>query len=160
MNTRKLTHPVFTGIIAVAFCLLGQPAMADSGNQVPRPVKVLEGHLTITVDMQTGEYEFTDWAWASHTGLNSNSGAGVLDLTTGVFLSGTGLIVAANGDTISWTVGGNLPNTVLYTGGTGRFEGVTGSISVFVASQTLLSDNGDGTMTFLMTYTGAGTIIY
>lgn len=134
--------------------------MADSGNQVPRPVKVLEGHLTITVDMQTGEYEFTDWAWASHTGLNSNSGAGVLDLTTGVFLSGTGLIVAANGDTISWTVGGNLPNTVLYTGGTGRFEGVTGSISVFVASQTLLSDNGDGTMTFLMTYTGAGTIIY
>jgi len=160
MKTRKLIQSILIGLITVAACLLARPVAADPGQQVPRPVKVLEGHLTITVDMQTGEYEFTDWAWASHTGLNSNSGAGVLDLATGIFVSGSGVIIAANGDTISWTVGGDIPNTVIYTGGTGRFEGVAGGLSVFVTSQTLLSNNGDGTMTFLMTYTGEGIIIY
>jgi hypothetical protein len=133
------------------------PAVAD--NSVPRPVKVQEGHLTITFDPLTGAYEFTDWGWASHTGLNTNSGAGFLDPLTGLFLSGSGLIIAANGDTISWTVG-SVPNTVVYTGGTGRFEGVTGGLAVTVTSQTLLSVNTDGTVTLLMTYTGQGTIIY
>jgi hypothetical protein len=146
-------------LVTLVACLLAKPAMASLDNPVPRPVKVLEGHLTITVDPLTGEYEFTDWAWASHTGLNTNSGAGVLDLGTGLFVSGSGVIIAANGDTIGWTVGA-IPNTVVYTGGTGRFEGVTGGIAVFVTSQTLLSVNPGGTLTFLMTYTGKGIISY
>lgn len=159
MNIRKLTQSLLlTGVILGAG-LFGGPAPANAGNQVPRPVKVLEGHLTITIDQATGEYEFTDWAWASHTGLNTNSGSGILDPVSGLFLSGSGLIIAANGDTISWKVG-SVPNTVVYTGGTGRFEGVTGGLSVFVTSQTFLSDNLDGTVTLLMTYEGEGTIIY
>ena len=159
MKTLKLTRSALIASVVIAACLLVRPTTASLSNPVARPVKVLEGHLTITVDLSTGEYEFTDWACASHTGLNTNSGAGVLDLGTGLFVSGSGLIIAANGDTISWEVG-TTPNAVVYTGGTGRFEGVSGGISVVVTSQTLLSDNGDGTVTFLMTYEGEGTIIY
>jgi hypothetical protein len=84
----------------------------------------------------------------------------VLDLNTGVFLSGTGVLVAADGDTIDWKVADDGINTVVYTGGTGRFGGVTGRFPVTITSQTLISMNSDGTLTFLMTYEGNGTITY
>jgi hypothetical protein len=82
----------------------------------------------------------------------------VLNLATGEFLSGTGVVIAANGDTLDWVVGD--PNTVVYTGGTGRFEGVTGGFLVVPTSQTLLSVNADGTLTLAIDYEGNGTITY
>jgi len=115
--------------------------------------------LTIVVEPLTGSYHFTDWGWATHTGLFTNSGSGVVNLATGEFVSGTGLVFAANGDTLSWTFG-TTPNTVVYTGGTGRFQGVTGGFLGVITSATLLSSNPDGTLTFAMTYDGSGTITY
>ena len=158
-STRTITHNALITAFILAACLVVRPAAASLKNPVTRPVKVIEGHLTITIDPQTGEYEFTDWAWATHVGLAPNFGAGFLDLESGLFLSGTGVVTAANGDTLSWEVG-TTPNSIVYTGGTGRFEGVSGGLSVIVTSQTLLSVNGDGTLTFLMTYEGEGTITY
>jgi hypothetical protein len=81
-----------------------------------------------------------------------------VNLATGQFLSGTGVVVAANGDTISWKIGD--PNTVVYTGGTGRFEGTTGGFPATITSVTPLSDNGDSTVTLAITYDGVGTAIY
>jgi len=133
--------------------------LASLDNPVSRPVKVFEGHLIITVDPVTGDYEFTDSGTASHTGWYENTGVGVLNLATGQFLTGTGVIIAANGDTIEWMVGSGI-NTVVYTGGTGRFEGVSGAFPVTITSQTLLSIKPEGTLTFLMTYEGEGTITY
>ena|SRR5689334_20668457 len=158
MNTRKLTRTTLASIIMAA-CLTIQPAMASLNNPVTRPVKVVAGNLTITVDPLTGDYEFTDYGYATHVGLVTNSGTGVLNLATGQFLSGTGVIVTANGDLITWAVG-TAPNTVNYTGGTGRFAGCSGGITITVTSQTLLSVNADGTVTFLMTYVADGTITY
>jgi hypothetical protein len=157
--TKILKATIILGIIALGLCFHAQPTMASPGNPVTRPVKVIEGHLTITIDPQTGAYQFTARDWASHVGLSANSGAGFLDLSTGQFISGTGTVIAANGDTLSWVVG-SAPNAIVYTGGTGRFEGTTGGLTVVVTSQTLLSVNVDGTLTFLMTYTGEGTITY
>jgi hypothetical protein len=159
MNTGTFTRTTLIATIMLAACLPIQPAAASLNNPVTRPVKVIEGHLTIVIDPLTGQYQFTDLAWASHVGLAPNSGAGVLNLSTGQFISGSGTIIAANGDTLTWIVG-TTPNTVVYTGGTGRFEGATGGLSVVVTSQTLLSVNPDGTLTFLMTYEGEGTITY
>jgi hypothetical protein len=65
MNLRNLT---LIGIVTMA-CLLARPAAVNADNQVPRPVKVLEGHLTITVDALTGEYEFV------HLWFELNSGS-------------------------------------------------------------------------------------
>lgn len=118
--------------------------------------------MTITVNPLTGAYTFTDWGWATHTGLYSNSGSagpGGIDLVTGEFLSGSGVVVAANGDTVNWEIG-TTPNTVVYTGGTGIFQGVTGGFTATVTSVTPLSFNPDGTITLAITYTGSGTIIY
>ena len=158
MKTGILTRTLI-GTLGLAACLTIEPALASLDKAVTRPVKVVEGHLTITIEPVTGEYEFTDWGMATHVGLVTNSGAGVLNLATGQFLSGTGVIVTANGDLITWAVG-TVPNTVDYTGGTGRFEGASGGISITVSSQTLLSLNDDGTLTFLMTYEADGTITY
>ena len=158
MNANKLTRTTVISLLALAGCLLAQPAVASLKNPVTRPVKIIEGHLTITVDPLTGVYHFTDWGLATHTGLFSNTGSGILNLATGEFLSGTGLVVAANGDTLSWMVGD--PNMVVYTGGTGRFQGVTGGFLAVITSVTLLSVNGDGTLTLAIDYVGNGTITY
>src|SRR3954467_5706579 len=119
MNIVRLTRTVTSAIITLAVCLLARPAMASLDNPVTRPLKVEEGHLTIVVDPVTGAYHFTDWGSATHTGRFTNTGSGVVNLATGEFLSGTGVVVAANGDTINWKIG-TTPNTVVYTGGTGR----------------------------------------
>lgn len=150
------------GILALAVCLLVRPALASLDNPVTRPLLVIEGHITITVNPATGAYSFTDWGWATHTGLYSNSGSagpGGLNLATGEFVSGSGVVVAANGDTINWVVGAT-PNTVVDISGTGEFQGVTGGFAVTVTSETLLSTNPDGTVTLAVTYTGKGTITY
>ncbi len=150
------------GWLALAACLLALPTVASLSNPVTRPVLIIEGHLTITVDPVTGAYTFTDWGWATHTGLYSNSGSagpGGLDLLTGEFLAGSGVVIAANGDTADWKIG-TAPNTVVYTGGTGIFQGVTGGFTAIVTSVTPLSYNPDGTVTLAITYTGSGTITY
>ena len=131
MNAWKLTQTTVTGLLAVAWCLLGQPSAASPKNPVTRPVKVIEGHLTITVNPETGAYERTDWGWATHTGLFSNSGAGILNLATGEFLSGTG-----------------------------RFQGVGGGFLAVITSVLPLSVNDDGTLTLAINYEGSGTITY
>jgi len=157
MNAWKHTQ-MTVGLIAVAICLLARPAIAGE-NRVTRPVRVIEGHMTITVDPVTGAFVFTDSVWATHTGLATNSGSGFVNLATGEFLSGTGVVVAANGDTLSWKIG-TVPNTVVYTGGTGRFEGATGGFPAVITSVTPLSANPDGTLTLAITYEGSGSVTY
>ena len=161
-DSKKFTATSWIGIVALALCFLARPAIASLDNPVTRPVKVTNshGHLLITVDPGSGNYEFIDWGTATHLGQFSNTGSGVLDLSRGVFLSGTGVLVAADGDTISWEVWDGGINTVNYTSGTGRFAGVTGLFPVTITSQTLISANSDGTLTFLITYEGEGWISY
>jgi hypothetical protein len=159
MNAGRPTRTTLIGIITLAACLLVRPAVASLDNPVTRPLIVVEGHLTIVVHPATGAYEFTDWGWATHTGLFTNSGSGVLNLATGEFLSGSGVVFAANGDTLDWIIG-TTPNTVVYTGGTGRFQGVTGGFLAVITSVTPLSSNPDGTVTLAITYDGSGTITY
>src|SRR6185369_17076653 len=89
INTERLTRMSVIALIALAVCLLALPVAASTPNPVTRPVIVVEGHMTLVVDA-SGGYQFTDWGWASHTGLYSNSGSGIIDLATGQFVSGTG----------------------------------------------------------------------
>jgi hypothetical protein len=155
----RLARTTVIGIVVLVVCLLAWPAVGSLDNPVTRPFKIIEGHLTLIVDPATGDYQFTDWGWATAIGLYTNSGSGVLDLATGEFISGSGVVVAANGDTIDWIVG-TIPNTILDISGTGRFQGVTGGFTVNVLSETLLSVNPDGTVTLAGTYDGSGTLTY
>ena len=150
MNGPRLARTTAFGLVALVVCLLAWPAMASLDNPVPRPFKIVEGHLTLVVD-PTGDYQFTDSGFATLIGLYTNSGSGVLDLATGEFLSGSGVVVAANGDTIDWIVG-TIPNTIVDISGTGRFQGASGGFPVHVLSETLVSSNPDGTLTLAITY--------
>lgn len=123
--------------------------------------------LTVTprADSTIGDYEFADWGQASHAGRYSDTASGTMDLVTGEFLTGSGTIVAANGDTITWELTAtedplDTPNLVVYTGGTGRFQGVTGGFTAEVAPAMLLGADPDGTLTLALTYTGLGEITY
>ena len=158
-NTRKLTPATALGLFALALCLVAPRAVASLSNPVTRPLVVVEGHLTITVD-STGAYTFTDWGWATHTGLYYNSGSGGPGALNqkGEFVAGSGVVIAANGDTLEWVVG-PTPNLVSYTGGTGRFQGVTGGFVAVITSVTPLSSTAT-TQTLLITYEGTGTITY
>jgi hypothetical protein len=159
MTAKRLIRTGVVGVLALSACLLARPAMASLDNPVTRPFHILEGHVTIVVNPATGDYQFTDWGWATQIGLYSNSGAGILDLATGEFLSGSGVVIAADGDTIDWIVG-STPNTVVDIAGTGHFQGISGGFTVNVTSETLLSANPDGTLTLAITYNGSGALTY
>src|SRR5260370_16610883 len=92
-NAVRLTRTTVIGIVALAVCFLGRPAMASLDNPVTRPLVVVEGHLTIVVAPATGAYEFNDWGWATHTGLFPSTGSGVVNLATREFISGSSALL-------------------------------------------------------------------
>jgi hypothetical protein len=95
--TRKVPHckigrfarATVIGIVTLVICLLVRPEVASADDSVTRPLKIVEGHLTVVVDPATGDYQFTDWGWATLIGKYTNEGSGVLDLATGEFISGS-----------------------------------------------------------------------
>ncbi len=154
MNSKK--HTVLVGL---AVCALALSALASQKNPVTRPLKGI-GHMTVVVGLATGKATMTDWGQASHTGrYTMNMGEGILDPTFTYFVSGHGTIVAANGDTIDWEFTG--PLSTRYTGGTGRFQGVTGGITSTITSASEPAFNEDYTMmTTEFTYDMVGEITY
>ncbi len=151
MTTKKLTP-----IIALAVCAVALAAVASVKNPVTRPVKV-EGYVTYVIDLATGEL---------HSGGPTAPNGGVATLTglfsnvvSGNFNTGdiTGTVTAANGDQIFWRETG--PNTVTFTGGTGRFEGLAGGFT-FVTSNDTVSFPDANTMVISNTYVGTGTATY
>jgi hypothetical protein len=81
---------------------------------------------------------------ASHVGRYSITNSHCLDLATGVFTNGTFVKTAANGDQLFGTYSGvgtvivppapigqfRVSGTLTFTGGTGRFAGLTGTASM------------------------------
>jgi hypothetical protein len=148
------------GLTALAVCALALPALTSDRNPVERPLDVA-GHAVLIVNPVTGDVvsggaASSNWGVASHAGLFQNEVTG--NMVTG--LSGT--ITAANGDQIDWVA--TDPVTISFTGGTGRFESVSGEFTALISddySEELVT-NPDGTMTLIIsyTYTGTGTITY
>ena len=113
MKNRAVSLALGLGTLALAFCTLVEPMEAGLNNPVSRPLKVT-GTLTLVVDPVSGVFEFTDVGLATHTGRTTNSGSGIINLLTGIFLSGSGVAVAADGDTLSWVVSSTpTPNSIV-----------------------------------------------
>ncbi len=143
---------------ALAICALALAALGSVKNPVTRPQKGI-GHATVVVDLATCAATMTDWGQATHVGNWTDSTEGVLDKTYQYWVSGHGTIVAANGDTIDWEF--TSPNSGRYTGGTGRFQGVTGSLTFTITSASEPAFNEDYTiMTTELTYEFVGEITY
>lgn len=170
MKANKFTRKPVVGIVAITACALMFPAVAGMKKKVTRPVKV-NGNMVLVFTPDSpdapfgkGDYKFMDWGQGAHVGRFSDTATGTMDLGIGVFLSGEGMIVAANGDTINWKVSENPndgPNVVVYTDGTGRFEKVSGGFAAEVTPVGLpVFDEVKGTYTWLLTYVGRGEITY
>ncbi len=151
------TSGLLSGVILLA-CALALPLSAKDKKQVTRPVKGI-GHATVVVDLATREATIVDWGQATHTGRYTADGEGFVDETFSYWVSGHGTIVAANGDTVDWEFTG--PNSHRYTGGTGRFLGVTGGVTFTITSASDPAFNEDYTvMTTEFTYEMVGEITY
>ncbi len=152
MITRK--HAVASILVV---CTLALVAMGAGQKAVERPMRI-EGHITLTVNLETGSAVMLDWGEATHTGRFDNQGAGIFDFDSGT-LSGGGIFTAANGDTVSWVQ--TVPFVVVATGGTGRFENIEGGFQYAPTSEPVIDTNPETkTMIITFTYKGFGTITY
>jgi len=151
-------------VLALALCGLLLPMTVRAKDLVERPFK-LHSERTIIVDLRF--YPICPW-WiesesgeATHLGLYTNSGEGTVDLRTGES-TGSGEITAANGDIVYWD-GYKSGDTLImtYTGGTGRFEGASGSVTI---AFTTVAAGPDPEYPWLyritFSFSGTGTITY
>jgi hypothetical protein len=110
--------------VAVGACLLGLPSLSSQKNPVERPAKGVI-HLTAVIDLEDGSFVATSVGHSTHAGRTTHTATGFMDLETGAIISSSGIIIASNGDEIWFK---SLPDgTPVIWGGTGRFEGATGT---------------------------------
>ena len=146
-------------ICTLAIFALALPVYGSEKNPVERPVKG-RGEIEITASLLDGSFSSPNWGESTVIGRYTNIGHGVLDPTSGAILYAHGTIVAANGDQINWTQEGPSGGAV-FTGGTGRFEAVTGGFSWQPAGEIEVTlDLEKMTMTMRFAFTLEGTIRY
>ncbi len=71
-------------------------------------------------------------------------------------LTGTGTSIAANGDQMFWIM---TDTKVTFTGGTGRFENLTGGFE-YIRSNLATTFPDPNTLVRTFTYDGVGTVTY
>jgi len=126
-------------------------------DQVERPFK-LHGYGTAILNFDNGTWTFADKSGeATHLGLFTMPGAGTFIPS----FTGTGSLLAANGDEVFWYVeqaGPEYPAFFTITGGTGRFEGASGSFAIMTADEIAAWDGNLLIVTHSLS--GVGTITY
>ena len=151
-----------------AVVVAASPAAA-SANQDARPVVGTRTGTTL-LNVGTEQASSTSSGFLAHIGAFTGSSTEVFMGNPSFSVTGSDLkVVAANGDTLTATVVGSgtttvetseTTDTITITGGTGRFEGATGTLHEVIAS-TL---EGFDTTTEIATYhdvaTVSGTIGY
>ena len=157
MNMKRIKQLTVIGIATLAVCALMVPALGSQKKLPTRPIKV-KGNMTVVVNPLTGFCTITDWGEGTHVGRYWNTGSGYLSPEP-AFVAGSGTVIAADDrSSIDWMIG--APNTVVYTGGKGRFQGITGGFVATPTSESAPVDNGDGTVTIVFTYIGIGEATY
>jgi hypothetical protein len=157
-------------IAAFAVCVVALVALGSGKNPVERPLKVHSVNVwTIdlaSADHNTGIAPATLHAEgvATHTGRLTVDGAGLWDLSStatpvGMYVSASGDATAANGEHLTW----KLPGTAYmleFTGGTGRFENVSGGFTPVKILDVAVTFPDAATMVVTIKAVGEGTITY
>ena len=147
-------------VLALAVCALLLPTTLIAKKAVERPLKIA-GNITMVLDLTTMAWEIEDWGEATHMGRYSNHGSGYVTDPSLANGGGSGVNTAANGDQAFWdmeAVDGVW--TVTFTGGTGRFENLTGCCILVPGEIVVTGGPGLTQLTYTYTYTGSGTITY
>ncbi len=155
MKVTGVIGKITIAVAAVALCALCMAAK----HPVQRPCKN-HGTVVWTINLQDGSSTAVQIGEAAHGGRFTDTASAVWDLQTMTVISGGGLSVFENGEQVSW-VFGNGPYQVNFTGGTGRFENVTGGFNFeFRGEPKVTPGPGPGFVTWEASYTGEGTITY
>jgi hypothetical protein len=156
MTKEKRTMRNQISIIAAAVLIL--TVLTLSATATERPLKI-NGSTVLTPTETPGVFTMDGAGTGTHVGDWTNTGYFVLNPFTGEG-SGTIDLVAANGDQLHFIAGGtadlltgNVVATYSIDGGTGRFDGATGS-GDFVGQLTFTPGGA------IITYTVTGTIDY
>ena len=156
-------------LLALAVCALLLPATASVKNPVERPFKQKGEHVLVLDFLNYALYGdpmipmWIEWesGQATHLGLYTSSATGIHNLDTGES-NLSGYVTAANGDKVYWesTEQASSPS-IIFTGGTGRFEGASGSM---ISTGTTLSEEWDTDFPWLLrirsSLSAIGTITY
>lgn len=158
-------------LVALAAIVLSFPASASAAKGgTDRPLK-LTSSGTIVADLATGAFSSEETDLTSHLGTTHTVGSGMLTPTgpTTFDFSGSITKTAANGDKLFLILTGTAttdPATgtglseshETITGGTGRFEGASGTL-LGTTTSTLVSTMG-AQVTFAFSGSATGTISY
>ena len=147
----------YFAIVTVGACLLGLSVLGSPKHPVERPLKG-HGYATVVVSLVDGSFETREQGQATLTGLYTTDFVGQIDLESGQTIWGEGSVTAANGDQVFCEMSSGVFNI---TGGTGRFQGVIGSIAELPTSDAEITVD-TATMTMTITYTTSfeGTVTY
>jgi hypothetical protein len=116
-------------------------------------VKV-RGQVIATINPSDGSGLWQDRGEATHTGRFTSEAT-----TTDYGTSWSGAATAANGDQLFWVLPGSSWH-VQFTGGTGRFEGLTGGMNIVWESEHIVTYPDPNTRVMTFTYIGEGTVTY
>lgn len=153
-KTLKTRMLMLVTMVVVAISFIQLQTMSAK-NPVTRPFQV---KAQFTILDAAGEYPITILDRGEATAFGSFVDVGKYAINPDGAVIGIGIIYAANGDQIFWRHMEGT-NVVEFTGGTGRFQGASGSFA-FTMSTPALELGPEGTMTMIFAYQGEGTITY
>jgi hypothetical protein len=145
-------------VLSLTYCVL----LGAGQHPVERPFQI-SGDITLTIDLRTCSPTTgicsavrEDWGEATHVGRYSSIATNVLvNVVTG-YVSGSGVMTAANGDQLFWEKGGDF---LTITGGTGRFQNATGEFETSHPPAAIAYPD-PATAVVTHTFEGSGTITY
>ena len=126
------------GLAALAVCALFLPMGVSAKDQVERPFKFTNDLTTVSYTPFPSVAVLEGTGWATHLG--SLAAEGVL---VGYAASGDaifqGSFKSANGDEVFWDayVNPGVSYTVIFTGGTGRFQNASGGFEAVYTYRTM-----------------------
>lgn len=146
-------------LLTLGPCLVALSTAGNLNKPVTRPNKA-NAHDTVIVSLADGSYVATEVGQGTHAGRYITHVEGKMNLDTLQILSGEGYLIAANGDLMYLRMTPAGPDSFVITGGTGRFEGATGSGTVANSDFVISEDPEAGIMTITSQATMEGTITY
>ena len=159
-------HALIPGIATLAVCALALTTLGSAKKPVEKPFKCQTVNTWVidlaSMDIETGIAPVTLHVdgEATHLGRITADGSGLWNVYAGWYVSASGVGTAANGDQISMKIPG-ATYVLEFTGGTGRFENVSGGFSpiTIISVTPELSEDGS-TLTITISAKGEGSITY
>ena len=153
----KSKKACLTSLVAIGFaiCILVQTPALNAQQPVTRPLHI-QGQSTGLMDLFPFDLPWTELEQGVASEIGKFVSVGKYSAYAPNALA-FGILFAANGDQIHWEYSGGVTSL---TGGTGRFEGVTGTWTFTEVSAYDYASDPSGRLIIRYTWKAEGTITY